>query len=188
MKTLKILSVILIGAFTMGSSLFAQGFQPPEEGNAVVYFARINSMGALINFKYFDNDQFIGKFNGKNYMRYECTPGEHLFWASSEKKDFITADVEEGGTYIVIVQAKMGAMSAAVKLYNSENEKMLKKAIALIKKKAPKVTEQSILDYENSEMKDYIAEKLAKYEDDWKDKRNYPHISADMAISPEKLK
>lgn len=188
MRTLTILPVLLIITFFGTSTIHAQGFEPPSEGKSVVYFARINKTGYAVNFKYFDNDKFIGKFKGKNYMRYECTPGEHLFWASSERKYFITTDLNEGGTYIVIVMAKMGGFSAAVKLYNTEDKKQLKEAIELINKKPPKVTDQSILDYENTEMKEYIAEKLARYENEWKAEKNYPHISADMAIPPDKLK
>lgn len=188
MKTLKILSALLTIALISISTIHAQGFEPPAEGKSVVYFTRINATGYAVNFKYFDNDKFIAKFKGKNHIRYECDPGEHLFWAASEKKDFVTADLEEGGTYIVIVEAKMGAMSAAVRLSNTENEKKLKKAIDLIKKEAPKVTKQSIIDEENIKLKDYIAEKLALYENEWKAKNNYPHISAEMAIPEEKMK
>lgn len=121
-------------------------------------------------------------------MKYECDPGEHLFWASSERKYFITTEFNEGGTYIVIVEAKMGAWSAAVELSTSEDAKQLKKAIDIVNKKAPKVTEKSIIDYENREMKEYIAEKLALYENEMKTENDYPHISADMAIPPEKMK
>lgn len=188
MKTLKILTIIAIVIFTSVSTIFAQGFKTPSESKAVVYFVRINSIGSMVNFKYFDKDKFIGKFKGKNYMRYECSPGEHLFWASSEKKDFITADLNESGTYIIIVEAKMGAMSAALKLYTAEDEKRLKKAMAIINKKAPKVTAKSIIDFENAEMKEYITEKLALYENKWKAINNYPHISEDMAVPPKLMK
>jgi hypothetical protein len=155
---------------------------------AVVYFVRISTVGAAINFKFFDKNVFLGKFHGRNYMRYECAPGEHLFWASSERKYFITADLREGGTYIVIVEAKMGAMSAAVKLFTAEDERKLEKALQIVNSKAPVVTDQSIIEYENSEMKEYIAEKLALYENEWKAENDYPHISADMTVPAEKMK
>ena len=188
MKAFKILTVISIIAFFSISTILAQGFVPPSEGKSVVYFARISKMGYAINFKYFDNDKFIGKFKGKNYMRYECTPGEHLFWASSEKKAFITADLKEGETYIVIVEPRMGAWSAAVRLHNTEDKKLLKKAIEIINSNRPIITEQSIIDEENIVLKEYIAEKLDFNENKLKAKNNYPHISADMAITADKMK
>lgn len=188
MKNLKIFTIISIIAFSSISTILAQGFESPSKGKAVVYFVRINSLESMINFKYFDNDKFIGIFKGKNYLRYECSPGEHLFWASSERKYFITADLNEGGTYIVVVKSELGAISAAVKLYTDEDEKRFKKAVAIINEKAPTVTDKSIIDSENTEMKEYIAEKLALYENEWKAIKNYPHISAEMAIPPEKMK
>ncbi|MCD4724153.1 MAG: hypothetical protein K8R63_04860 [Bacteroidales bacterium] len=188
MKKLKIFTIILLGALTMSSTLLAQGFQPPEEGNAAIYFVRINKVGKWINFKYFDKDKFIGKFGGINYMRYECDPGKHLFWASAENKYFVTTDLKEGGTYIVIVKGKMGGMSAGVRLYTAEDEDMLEKAISIVKKKKPVETSDDIIELENTELKEYIAEKLAAYENDWKDTKDFPNITADMAIPPEKLK
>jgi hypothetical protein len=145
-------------------------------------------MGSAINFKFFDKDVFLGKFHGRNYMRYECAPGEHLFWASSEKKYFITADLRKGGTYIVIVEAKMGAMSAAVKLFTAEDERKLEKAVQIVKSKAPTVTDASIIDYENDEMTAYNAEKLELYETESKQENDYPHISADMTVPAAKMK
>ncbi len=60
--------------------------------------------------------------------------------------------------------------------------------MAIINKNAPIVTDKSIIDIENTELKKYIAEKLALYENKWKAINNYPHISADMAIPPQKMK
>ncbi len=185
---IKLLLSVFVAAFIGMQSLSAQGFTPPAEGKAVVYFVRINKVGKWINFKYFDNDKFIGKFGGVNYMRYECEPGEHLFWASAENKYFITADLKEGETYIVVVKGKMGGMSAGVRLFTSEDAKMLKNAISVVKKKNPVITEADIIDYENKALKDFIAEKLAKYENDWKDNKEFPYITPDMAIPPDAMK
>jgi len=70
---------LLLFSFTTGNEI-----APPAEGKAVVYFARTSSLGILINFSYFDKDKFIGKFHGHGYIRYECEPGEHLFWAKGD--------------------------------------------------------------------------------------------------------
>lgn len=163
-----------------------QGFTEPSAGNAVVYFVRVNSLGFLVNFKYFDNDKFIGKFAGKNYMRYECSAGEHLFWISSEKKDFITADLKAGKTYIVIVEAKMGAFSAAAKIYATNDEKRLRKALTIVKSQFPIVTDQSIILSENQLMGEYIREQLSRYERK-RNRKHYYHISSDSAIPDEFL-
>lgn len=188
MKHLNAIFLILILGLSNYSIAIAQGFQPPSEGKAVVYFTRLNSTGSMVNFKYFDQDKFIGKFKGKNYMRYECSPGEHLFWVSAENKDFITANLKEGGTYIIIVEGKMGVMSAGVMFLTSENESKLKRALALVNKKAPIVTSKTIIESENKELKEYIASKLSKYESEWKEANDYPNVTQDMFIPLEKLK
>src|SRR4030042_2771508 len=150
MKT-KIFWIFLIALMTGFSSLFAQGFQPPSPGKAVVYFVRVTSYGYAVSFEYFHNDKYIGVFKGKNYMRYECDPGEQLIWASSENKEFVTCDLKAGGTYILQVDVIMGAMKARVGFTTfdvSDNERF-DRAKALIMKEAPVVTPQDKIDATN---------------------------------------
>ena len=113
MKTIYIyiLSIILLAN---SSTSFAQGFQPPSKGKAVVYFARVTKYGKKAKFEYFHQDKYIGVFKGQNYLRYECDPGQNLLWVSTENKEFVTADLKEGETYIVIVNVIMGFASARV--------------------------------------------------------------------------
>lgn len=169
--------------------LTAQGFQPPADGKAVVYFVRVSSMGFAINFEYFDGDQYIGAFKGKNYMRYECEPGTHLLWASSENKEFITADLQAGGTYVVIVDIAMGIGKARVGLspITASATEVFARAKELVKTEPPQITPQEKIDKMNIKLKDFIAEKLNKYETTWKHEKNFPRISPDMAIAEADL-
>jgi hypothetical protein len=189
MKTLKVLSIILIGAFTMGSSLSAQGFQPPEEGKAVIYFVHIKKVGKI---EYFHQDKYIGRvFDKKTYIRYECDPGENLFWASAENKEFVTANLLDGGTYIVLGQSIMGAWSARVRLTPiTESSELFIKAQTLINDKPPVVVPESEIEQMNIKLNDreFIKNVFEHYENEWKGSIDFPHISADMAIPPEKLK
>ncbi len=189
MKT-KILSIILIATLSGFSSLFAQGFQPPAEGKAVVYFVRVSGWGGVYSFEYFHQNKYIGIFKKKNYMRYECDPGEQLFWASSENKEFITADLKEGGTYIVIVNIIMGAWKARVGLNPiSVNDKdLFERAKELINKKKPVITPEAKIEKMNKKLKSFISEKLKMYDEVWKNEKNFKHISADMAIPPDEMK
>lgn len=179
--------IILLSGFT---SLFAQGFQAPKEGNALVYFARISSYGGAASFEFFHQDQFIGVFKGKNYIRYECEAGEQLFWASSENKEFITADLKAGESYIVIVDVIIGAWKAHVGLtpISINDEDKFKRAYALIQEKAPIVTPQAKMDKTSKKLIKFIPAKLKMYEDKWKHEKNFRHIDADMAITIEALK
>src|SRR5687767_722191 len=111
-KTCQIVFLLLF----VTATAMSQGLKPPTEGKAVIYFVRVSAMGALIPFDFFHEKKYIGQFSGRNYMRYECDAGEHLFWASSENKEFLTAEVKAGETYIVIVDVEMGIGIARVGL------------------------------------------------------------------------
>ena len=178
-------------AFTfMGvSSLFAQGFQPPAPGKAVVYFTRVTGMGFAISFEYFHQDKYIGAFKGQNCLRYELDPGEQLLWASSENKEFVTCDLKEGGTYIVLVDVIMGAMKARVGFNPiSATDDRYQRAKELINSKPPVVTPQDKIDAMNKKLEKFIPEQLKKYEEEWKGTKNFKHISSDMAIPEEAMK
>ncbi len=189
MKT-KILCIILIATLSGFSSLFAQGFQPPTEGKSVVYFVRVSGWGGATSFEYFHQDKYIGVFKKKNYMRYECDPGEQLFWASSENKEFITADLKEGGTYIVIVNIIMGAWKGRVGLnpISVNDKELFDQAKELIKSKKPVITSEKKIKEMNEKLEGFIAEKLKMYDEVWKNEKNFKHISADMAIPAEAMK
>ena len=126
MKQLLIAFVLLL-TFQFSNSQIT--VDPPAEGKAVIYFIRTASPGILMNFKYFDKNEYLGRFNGTNYFRYECEPGQHLFWVKSENYDFVEADLKPGGIYFLEVKGRMGAMSAASKFFlvDYEDKKQMKR-------------------------------------------------------------
>ena len=86
---MKITSSICTLLFVLVSiSASAQDFKekliPPAEGKSVIYFVRSTSAGSLMNIRYFDSEKYLGKFNGRSYIRYECDPGMHDFWIKAE--------------------------------------------------------------------------------------------------------
>ena len=165
------------------STLFAQGFQPPPEGKAVVYFTRLSSAGFAIGFDFYDGESYIGSFAGRNYLRHETDPGEHLFWASSENFDFLTAELEPNGIYVVVVDVEMGIAVARVGLSPIDGKhRLFAKAKKLVDKKGPKTMSEEQL-APNPSRTDYIQDKLKKYDEKWKEKRTYKHLSGDMAIT-----
>jgi hypothetical protein len=189
MKAKVYLSAFII--FLVGITIAeGQGFTPPAPGKAVVYFTRVTGYGGAVSFEYFHQDKYIGIFKGKNYMRYECDPGKNLFWASSENKEFLTADLKEGETYIVMVNIEMGAWKARVGLapLNIKDTELFERAKELILKEAPVVTSEKKIQTMNIELADFIKEKLTMYETEWKITKDFGHISADMAIPIEAMK
>jgi hypothetical protein len=188
MKT-KIFWIFLIALMTGFSSLLAQGFQPPSPGKAVVYFVRVTSYGFAVSFEYFHQDKYIGIFKGKNYMRYECDPGEQLLWASSENKEFVTCDLKEGGSYVILVDVIMGGMKAHVGFNPiTASDDQFDRAKELINSQPPVVTSQEKIDELNKKLAEFIPEQLRKYNEIWKNEKNFKHVSADMAIPEEAMK
>lgn len=185
MKTKFLFIVILVSVPLM--TLHAQGFQPPSSGKAVVYFTRLSAAGFAIGFDFYDNDKYIGGFAGKNYMRYETDPGPHLFWASSENHEFLTAELRAGGTYVVSVDVEMGFAIARVGLTPITSPgKIFNRAKKLVDKKEPKESTDEELASSNASRAEHIQDILTKYEEKWKEKRTYKHLAADMAL-PDNL-
>jgi hypothetical protein len=167
----------------------AQGFQPPSEGKAVVYFTRVTLYGKPVEFEFFHQDKYIGAFKGDQYMRYECDPGTHLFWASSENKEFLTAELEADKIYIVMVDVIMGAMKARVGLTPVTVDKVedLHKVKLLVNKKTPTVTPVEKIEKMNKKLEKFIADKLNNYETKLKNEHSFNHVSIEMAIPIESL-
>ncbi|HEY9113416.1 MAG TPA: hypothetical protein VIN10_01870 [Bacteroidales bacterium] len=167
----------------------AQGFYPPSSGKAVIYFVQVTSYGSTV-FEFFHYDRYIGYMKGKDYIRYECEPGENLFWASSENKEFLTADLKAGGTYLVIVDVVTGFWKNHVGFTPiSENDtELFKRAKKVILNEPPFVTPQAKIEKENKKLQKFIAEELEHYENETKNKYNFRHISADMALSASAMK
>ena len=163
-----------------------QGFTPPPPGKAVIYFARVSSYGLGASFDFFHGDKYIGAFNGQEYMRYECDPGEQLFWASSENKEFLTADLLEGGSYIVIVDVIIGFWKAHVGLtpVSVAEKELYARARDLILENPPVFIPDSQIEKMSKKLASFIPKELEAYEKD-KSAHNYKHIAPDMAI-PEK--
>ena len=119
----------------------------PAEGKSVIYFMRTSGLGALMNFRYFDESNYLGKFNGVNYLRYECEPGKHLFWILAENTDVLEANLAANKIYIVETNATMGAFSAAArfKLVDYKNNSQIKRINKLLNKKdAKQFTEEEL--------------------------------------------
>jgi len=145
----------------LASMAFAQEFQQPSEGKSMVYFVRYNASGALVNFKYFDGEQYLGKINGRNYFAYECEPGEHLFWVASENRDFLAANLKPNAIYVLEARPTMGAFKAAVRLHpiSPDDEKSIKRVTKLMSKR-PAIE----LKGQDDDMEFFIQNSMERYE------------------------
>jgi hypothetical protein len=189
-KNRTLVLVILIASLFTTKNINAQGFTPPAEGNAAIYFIRVSGYAGSVSFEYFHNEKFIGIFKGKNYMRFEVPSGKHLFWASSEDKEFLDCSLKAGETYLVLVNIEMGAWKARVGLepilIDNEDFERVK---ALVIKQAPVVTSQKKIETTQNKLDErgFVENIMERYETEWKYEKNTQQITEDMFIPIEYL-
>ena len=160
--------VLILPLMFFAFTSLCQNLNPAPEGKAVVYFVRTSSTGFAINFSYFDSTKLIGVFNGPKYIRYECEPGQHLFWARSENRDFVEAELEAGKIYFIEAIVKMGAIKAAVELrpVNTDDSKKMEKIFKLLNKKPSESFTEEELRNETIRLESAIERGLEKYREE----------------------
>lgn len=170
----------------MITSVLAQTIESAPADKAVVYFVRPSSLGFAINFSYFDSAQLIGKFNGPAYIRYVCNPGKHVFWARSENRDFVEAEVQAGKIYFIEAIVNMGAIKAAVNLdpIDPSDEKRMKKVFKLLAKNLSESFSEAELQAEQEKMQDVIERGLEKYNGDKQKGKTWPTMEPEMYYQP----
>ena len=116
MKSIKCIAVLIFSVISFSKTYSQETItiKKPTEGKSLVYFIRPTAVAFLVNFKVFDKDHFLGTLSSKKYFTYECEPGEHLFWATSENRDYVIATLEANKTYVINVSPQMGAFVAGV--------------------------------------------------------------------------
>ena len=90
----------------------AEGFilPTPTAGKALIIFTRPALEAPITKFKYFCNDQYLGKIGTGSYLVYECAPGRYLFWADSESTRLLKAEVAADKVYIVDTFVQSGGL------------------------------------------------------------------------------
>jgi hypothetical protein len=174
--------LLLVPFLLVTLSLIGQSIEPAQPDKAVIYFTRTSALGFAINFSYFDSTKLIGVFNGPKYIRYECEPGTHLFWARSENRDFIEAEVEAGKIYFVEAVVKMGAIKAGVALepVDPNDTKMMNKIFKLMNKKPSESFSTEELQAETERLQDAIIRGMEKYEQEKKKGKTNSQLTKSM--------
>jgi hypothetical protein len=175
------------GEFNLSTTKPSEGFYLPEKENAAVYIIALRNAG---NFEYFHEDQYIGKFKRNHYLRFECKAGKHLFWASSENKEFITVDLDAGKIYVIQATGAPGMhmAHASLKPISNSDTKALKKLKKVVSEVTASHVPETILRSMNDKLQRYSHEELNHYYTVAKDKHNFRHLSSDSYIPIEMLK
>ncbi len=145
MNQFKSFIFLLLTTLIWHNEVKCQKLERPSEGNAMVYFVRFRGAVAVIDFKYYDGQKYLGKGGGNNYYYYECEPGEHVFWVSAENREYVKGDLKPNGIYIIEVRPFFRAVSSGVELYpvSPEDKKTVKKIESFIEKNDPKTLKRS---------------------------------------------
>ncbi len=160
LNKLVIIFVLLLGFTIMFSQkVTTQAIDKPSEGKSLVYVLKTGG-GALLNFRIYDNDKFLGALPSSKYLVYECEPGKHLFWSASENRDFVEANLEPNSVYVLNAEGQMGAFVAGVSLKPlNPNEFKDKRTFYQVIKNAKKQEFSN----DSTDKEDNIKKGLAKY-------------------------
>lgn len=160
-KILALIALVFGVTLMFSQKVTTQAIDKPAEGKSLVYILRTGA-GPLLNFRVYDKDKFLGAMNGFKYMVYETEPGKHIFWATSENRDFIEADLEANSVYVINMQGQMGAFIASVALIPLDPKVFAdKRTFYQTVKGAKKLEYQPTTDDKNEN----ISKGLARYEE-----------------------
>ena len=160
----------------------AQEIPPAPEGKAVVYIVRTSAYGFGNSFAYLDSARLIGKFGATKYIRYECSPGRHLFWVSSENNSFVDAHVNAGRVYFLYVDAEAGENGPTANLLpvDPKNRDVMMRIFKLMNKKSAITFTPAELAEDTKELKADIKKGLTKHAADKAKGEVMASLTADM--------
>lgn len=84
----------------------------PEKGKAIAYVVRPSTMGKLIRFNVFLDDQEaaseMGYTRGYQYIYFNLTPGAHKVYSKAENWSEVSVDAKAGDVIFIQQDASMG--------------------------------------------------------------------------------
>ena len=111
MRTICSVLMIFLFATFIG---FGQNSDTTKNEMAVVYFFEISGFRGMFgaSVAIYDGQEPISVVPAGHYIRYECPPGEHLFYSlSDENKFFVEANLLAGKVYIIEIDIRPGRLS-----------------------------------------------------------------------------
>lgn len=97
----------------------------PEPGKAIVYVVRPSSLGGIIRFNVFVDDQEasseVGYTRLGQYIYFNLAPGEHKIYSKAENWAEIAVSVKEGDIIFIQQEPSMGLIMARNNIFKLEN-------------------------------------------------------------------
>ena len=95
--------------------------KPPEDGQAIVYVVRPSSLGGLIRFNVFVDDQEpaseVGYTRSSQYIYFNLTPGRHKILSKAENWAEAEVDAKAGDIIFIQQEPAMGLIMARNSLF-----------------------------------------------------------------------
>lgn len=97
----------------------------PEQGKAIVYVVRPSSVGGLIRFNVFVDDQEasseMGYTRGSQYIYFSLPPGEHKIYSKAENWAETLVSAKAGDIIFIQQDASMGIIMARNNIFKLED-------------------------------------------------------------------
>lgn len=115
-KKITLFSFLIFGMLSVFSQqTTSEVITKPAPGKSLIYIVR-SGAGFIYNFRFYDKETYLGAIAGDQYLVYECEPGQHTFWAASENRDYIDANLEANSVYVLNAEGQTGMFIAGVNL------------------------------------------------------------------------
>lgn len=187
MKKSLLFFVLLLFNTTFYAQDLAVELVKPAAGKSIVYFTRTSSAGLLINFSFYDGEEFIGKLKPGKFIAYECDPGEHIFIGKSENTDYVEANLEANRVYIIDSEGKMGALKVRIKLVpldkkDKKYEKKKKNILKLISKNKGEIVSIEKDDDDLDDSDETPSKTLKKFYEKKQKNKKITQLTSDMFL------
>lgn len=114
-------SVETAAAQPIGQGAGSRHVMPPLPGKAqIIFFRKAAFVGAAIGGRVWEDDAAIGNLTAGTYFLVTLDPGVHTFSVSTEVKEELIMEVEEGETYFVEETVSMGVLVGRLNLSPSD--------------------------------------------------------------------
>mgnify|MGYP005838706687 CR=1 FL=1 len=194
MKKLKIYNFCILSLLLIltGISFSQEVSKADITEKAHVYFVRVSQYATHAIYYIIDHDSLIHISEGLSWTRYLCHPGEHLFWVTNrDNEDFMTANLKAGKSYMAIIHSFPGFGKSNMQLLpvNEESKWFTKGKELIMEEEESKTIEEDIFYKMKSLKKRKVIQKtLSRYENEWKDEKNYELMDDSFIIDDKEFK
>lgn len=136
-----------------------------ENKNAIIYIVRTSPLSPAINYRFFVDGNYVGKFHHNEYLKLYVSPGRHVISAKAENLFVMEAQLESGKVYAIDAGVQMGALYAAVQLVpvNIERERHFTRVQKRLAKSSIKTFNNDELKKKTKEYQEIIRRASRKY-------------------------